>query len=381
MKKVMNKIFLSFAFALAFVFAAAVQVGAVDYTPKNNVKVSEGENGPVYKVVLQGGVLEKETLYVVGSSDTSLKLKYITNNHGSYAYTSSISVVKCSRPGLNNQCAAWAAYSPSVNVDQLRSSGYELPLNGFSINSSGANNQNVTTVSGMVNGTDLSTLNSNYGVENVTYVIIDYVAVKEYWKLFVGTVREVVAAHTEVIKVLDLTEIGGYVGISSVVNGNTYNATVHASVPVKQIKYFSTTQDIDFIDHASNSGKNLVDAFAELSANETVVAVTPGNTPMESTDANRKGLVFESTFTVTGEAGKHYYVLAVDEVGNAGIYDISVQGTLSGPTNPSGAAPSGNNVVDTNVGKIILVVLVGVLVLAAVLVIVQKIVDHKRKLY
>ena len=65
---------------------------------------------------------------------------------------------------------------------------------------------------------------SNYGVENVTYVIIDYVAVKEYWKLFVGTVREVVAAHTEVIKVLDLTEIGGYVGTSI----GSFNAAVLA---------------------------------------------------------------------------------------------------------------------------------------------------------
>ena len=90
-----------------------------------------------------------------------------------------------------------------------------------------------------------------------------------------------------------------------------------------------------------------------------------------------------------GMAGHHnkYIIPRLNDSGYkekleiAGIYDISVQGALSGPTNPSGATPSGNNLADTNVGKIILVVLVGVLVLAAVLVIVQKIVDHKRKLY
>ncbi len=379
MKKVMSKILLSLTFALAFVFAGALTVEAAGYTPKNNVKVTAGEQGNVYQTVVEGSSDNKETIYVVESKDTHLTLKYIKNNEGSYAFTSNITIVKCMGKS-GTMCTSWMGYSPSVNVDQLRASGYTLPLDVFKVDGSG--HAMHSPVSGIVNGTDLSTLNSVYGVDNLIYVLIDYVAVKEYWHIFKGTQQEIVAAYSEVVKVLDLTEVNGYVTISSVFNGDKIDATVAASVKLKGIKYFESTEAYDFVDLATNGGISVAEAFAKVVSDNsyTIETVNVTNDYNPTPAAPREGIAYETKFSVDKVDGKHYYVCAEDTVGNIAVYDISVQGGTDGNMGGS-SSPLAPNAADTNVGKIILVVLVGVLVLAAVLVIIQKIVDHRRKLY
>lgn len=378
MKKVMSKILLSLTFALAFVFAGALTVEAAGYTPKNNVKVTAGEQGKVYQTVVEGSSDSKEILYAVESKDALLKLKYIKNNEGSYAFTSNITIVKCM--GMSNTaCNSWMGYSPSVNVDQLRSGGFTVSLDVFKVDASG--HAMHSPVSGTINGTDLSTLNSAYGMDNVIYILIDYVAVKEYWHIFKGTQQEIVAAYSEVVKVLPLQEINGYVTISSEFNGNKIDATVTASLKLKEIKYFETTETYDFATLASTGAGSVSEAFDKVASDNgyTIETVNVTNTYIPKAKLPREGIAYETNFSVDKEDGKHYYVCAEDVFGNMAVYDISVQGGTNG--NVGGSSPLAPNAADTNVGKIILVVLVGVLVLAAVLVIIQKIVDHKRKLY
>ncbi|MBR3891319.1 MAG: hypothetical protein IKJ30_04525 [Bacilli bacterium] len=376
MKRVMSKVVLSLMFALAFVFAGAATIEAAGYTPKQNVTVTAGEQGKVLKTTIEGSGSSKEVVYVVDSADAHLKLKYIKNNEGSYAFTSNISVVKCSAGG------SCSAYSPAVNVDQLRAGGYTLALDGFEDNGYGHTKQTVVNVSGVVNGTDLSTLNSNYGRENALYVLIDYVAVKEYWKLFKGTQREIVAAYSEVITVVNLDKVNGYVTIESAVNGTTINALVSSSVKLTELKYIETDQIFNFSQIATDEVISLEEAFAKVVADNGLTANDVAIKNILNTFNPRPpkvGLAYETEFTITKDDGKHYYVLAKDEFGSLAIYDVSTPGFVSG--NTPGNEGVGPNAADTQVGKIILVILVGVLVLAAVLVIIQKIVDHRRKLY
>ena len=376
MKKVMSKVVLSLMFALAFVFAGTLTIEAAGYTPKQNVTVTAGQDGKVLKTIVEGSSSSNEVVYIVDSVDTRLTLKYIKNNEGSYAFTSNISVVKCAAAGNCN------AYSLPVNVDQLRASGYVLDLSGFEDNGYGHTKRTVTPVSGTLNGTELTSLNSNYGRENALYVLIDYVAVKEYYKLFKGTQREIVAAYSEVITVVDLTKVNGYVTIKSEIVGDKINATVASSVKLSELKYIETDKDFDFSLIATDNLLSLEGAYDKVVADEGLTAhdVEIDNILNKfSVEPPRKGLAYETEFSIDKEDGKHYYVLAKDEFGSIAIYDISNPAD-DGHDNLGGGdmAP---NAADTQVGKIILVVLVGVLVLAAVLVIIQKIVDHRRKLY
>jgi hypothetical protein len=84
--------------------------------------------------------------------------------------------------------------------------------------------------------------------------------------------------------------------------------------------------------------------------------------------------------------GKSCYVYVQDELGHYDVIELPSD-TTQDVVNDGGGSISNNNtdttnpLANTDLGKIILIVLVAVLVLAAVLVIVQKIVDHKRRLY
>lgn len=380
MKKVMNKIMFAFVFALAFVVGApSVVYAAEEYSTIDNVNVS-GAEGKVTTVEIEGQVTKKDVYYVVGDVNTGLVLKYKSNNYKTLPYVSGISVLRCAHALYD--CDKYVSYSVDVNVDGLRMNGFTLPLNGF-VEENGVTLQEVSEVTGeYVRGTKLSSLSSVYGPLNTIYVIIDYVAIEEKWSLWqFKTVQNQVAAYTQVLKVIDLSEVGGGVGISSKVEAGKSAVSVVSSVHATAIKYFSTDEEIDFGKEAEETGKKLSEVFATKAENATVVEQTLINEIGVSTDAARKGAVFTTNFEITLEADKHYYVLAIDETGAEAILDVSETAKTNVPQAPIESDPLPLNAGDSQVGKIILIILVGVLVLAATLVIIQKIVDHRRKLY
>ena len=381
MKKVMNKIALAFTFMIALVVGATSVVNAAEeYAKLDNVNIS-GAEGKLTTVQIEGQVIGKDTYYVVEDTSVGLVLDYKKNNDGLLPFTSEIAVLRCVQT-IGGSCERYKMYVVDADVDALRSNnGYTLPLDGFELDENSNTKQQVLDVTGeYVRGTKLSSLNSVYGPMNTIYVLIDYVAVKEEFNIFQWkTVSKVVAQYSQVLKVIDLSEVGGGVEIKSEVAGGKSSVTVTSSVKATTVKYFATTNPVDFELEAET--KKLSEVFNEK-AGDTAQEITLENRMGDSQTATRKGIVFTTTFEVDLADNTHYYVLAIDETGAEAVLDVSVSGiTDNQPQSPieDGQLPEKGS--DSQVGKIILIILVGVLVLAATLVIVQKIVDHKRKLY
>ncbi len=380
MKNVVKKIVLSVMFALTMVFVAGVEVSAADTFPvKENMNV-EAKEGAVFKIDLEAGGLSKETVYVVHSDTTTLKLTYKERSQGIAAFTSNVTVVKCTNVA-RGKCTTWKGYAlESVDPDHLRSSGLAVKLNGF---------DGATAMTGVVNGTDLSDLYSDYyDITTMAFILVDYNAVETYWGIKdwkVGNHERIVAQYAQAIPVLNLQEANGQIVIKSDVSATQIDVTVESSVRVKTIKYIATTaQDVNFEDIASAKTTTLAKAFEDYATENglTITDVTVTNDYLEEgvIYTDRKGSAFTTQTTITPEQDMRYYFFVEDEAGNQYVRDVANPGVGNQPVNPT-PAPVGPTAPNTKVGKIILIVLVGILVVSAVLVIAQKIFDHKRKLY
>ena len=376
MKKVMNKIILTLSFAIAFVLAATLPVGAAgEFERINNVVVS----GDVTEYDFAGAGLTPEKIYLIENKDAQINLNYINNGTGQFAYKSNIAIVKCAKQS-NLSTAAVVCSKHDVTrtgnemVDALRSKdGFTFKFGEYYTSASPVEDGNY------VNGVLVKNLDSVYGLKNVTFIIIDYVAKSEYG--FIIKKEKTEAEYSEVITILNLEDIGGgAVSASRQVNGNKMTAVVDASFPVAKISYFIADAGLTIDNTESDFNQ------AAATAGVQVQSVTPNAVPDAIDTAERKGIVYRTEFEVDAADGKSCYVYVQDELGHYDVIELPSDATQDvvndgGGSTSSDGTDTTNPLAKTDLGKIILIVLVAVLVLAAVLVIVQKIVDHKRRLY
>lgn len=378
MKKVMNKIILTLSFAIAFVLAATLPVSASEEFERiSNVEVS-GDDVKVYDFT--GAGLTPEKIYLVENKDAQINLNYISNNAKQTPYESNIAIVKCSKasnlPGAKATCSKHVVTRTGDEItNALRSDA------GFTFKIGEYYTSTTTVQSGeIINGVAVDTLDSVYGAKNVTFIIIDYVAKSTYTKWFKQHTH-IEAQYSEVLTVLNLEDIGGgAVSASRQVNGDKMTAVADASFPVAKISYFIADAGLTIGNTESDFNQ------AATTAGVQVQSVTPNNVPDAIDTDARKGLVYRTEFEVDAVDGKSCYVYVQDELGHYDVIELPSD-TTQDVVNDGGGSISNNNtdttnpLANTDLGKIILIVLVAVLVLAAVLVIVQKIVDHKRRLY
>jgi len=404
MKKVMTKAMMMFVFVLSIFVGNSVvaNAGPIEgYSEMHNMNVTGDKGTMVYVAQVEEGS-ETHPYYIVNDFSTAvLKLKYIRNNgkeggknyDKDLQYSSNISLVVCK---TNNICTT-VNTATLVNDDAaLKGDGYSLPLNVFEDGSKDvvvSTQENVPASA--LNGTNLAELQSTYGNvisgKYVTmYLVVDYVTTTHYKKggfLGIGGtwVDEVVNSYTEVIKIVELSSIGGGVSISSVTEDGKHKATVTASVNLKEVSYITTTESYDFNQLASEQGKSIKEVFNEkagLGGNTLTTVDVSGIKGSVPEDSQRVGREYVCNVETNVVDGTNYYVYAEDELGNAVVYNIK----NVGESNPAAPLPTPGDEVpanpsNTKVGRIILIVLISVFVLSAVLVIVQRIVDYKRRLY
>lgn len=412
MKKVMTKVIFMFMFVISiFAFGSSVANAAEEYAKIQNVVVT-GHNGTlVFKPDVQIGTQTYQDYYMVEDFTTAvLKLKYISNaGQGTGAnydqnlqYSSNISLVVCK---TNDECNVVDIANFTGNNQALMKDGFILPLNVFEGGSKELlKDSESNKAADKLNGTNLTELRSvyknvtfkegTYEVEkyNTIYLVIDYETTRKYKKgSFLGIggewVTEPVEQYTEVIKFVELSAIGGEVSISSVTKDGKHTATVSSSAGFREISYITTTKDYNFEQLSSEQGKSLKEVFDEKAKEDgntlTAVSVEGIKASIPAIDSKRLGREYVYKFDKDVVDGTNYYVFAEDGFGNQVIYNIANEGESTPvtkvPSQNEGTPPT--NPKDTKVGQIILIVLISVFVLSAVLVIVQRIVDYRRRLY
>lgn len=345
MKKFLRSSILAIVCTFAFLFLGVGSVSAADSI--NNTKVS----GYAAKYT----IAENDYYAIQGNpTDQTLVLKSISN--GKYTsslwglvktykvYTAQVAVVKCSNYDAEaNFCLTWDVYSYSTSsektMDALKQDGLKLVFNKLKP----AEGQTE------VNGAKLGTLKSAHGINNTYFVIVQY-------RLQTGTLYD-----PDIFRVVFSD---GLANINIAATNTQIN--VASKFPIANIKYFSTTEKLadgfDFDTEYTNSTTGVESTYNPTRAKDTVNAEF-----IESVDYTR-------------EEGKYYYAQATDILGNKTVLDLTEEKqTENNPTVNDNT--SVDNVGNTNVGKYILIALVGILVIALVLVIIQKIVDYRKKLY
>lgn len=390
MKKAIKNIALAFTFFLALAFVGNTTVKAETYGSIDNLNISSKDG--IHKLDLGAGSQNMIYYAIDSTMDTTLTLGYKKNvtEFGSLPqFDSNITLVRCEKekPDAASPavCTTSTKYQIKVDRQDLIDGDFKLPLNvlnGLSteaLKKAPETNNNV-----IVNGTDLTTLTSLYGLDKTIFLVIDYTTTTEYFDFWSFSFKtKIVDAFTQVIRLVSVEEIGGPMTVTTTTADNKYFARVEASVNLLTVKYFTSSQNYDFGKLMSDSGKSLREVFAEATKNETVgeITISPSEGEIPSATSTRVGRLFSATVEFTKEDGKYYYVYAEDVLENQIVMDL-VDGPSSDPDSqlpPVDPLPPAAQ--ETNVGKIILISLVSVLVIIAVLVIVQRIVDHKRRLY
>jgi hypothetical protein len=155
--------------------------------------------------------------------------------------------------------------------------------------------------------------------------------------------------------------------ITKVDQSGSVKVTATSGLPITTIRYFSTTtplaDNFNFEEEYNKAG------------NGVTLPIDKNKAPSATNG------VFSSEVTLTSAAGTYYYVEAKDAGGNSKILDVT--SNTKSDNSPIGGSDSDQqgNVGNTDVGKIILISLLVVLVISLVLVIVQRIVDYRRKIY
>ena len=405
MKKVMAKLMFMFMFVVSIFVGKANTISAADVFPsmeQTNMNIKGAEGTEVYELGVEIGEIT-HTYYVVNNFESAtLLLDYVRNNdfypHADIQWESNISLVLCR---TNDTCDAVDVVN--VNIEGrglLNGEGFKLPLNLFTKDADQSLIKEKTTGvdSYILNGTNLGKLLSHYG--NVVagtskyitmYLVISYESKATYeegfwW--FKEPVTETYSQYSEVIPIINLSAIGGGVSITSENKDNQHKAQVIASVPLKTVKYITTTKvydiekDIEKV--ASDKGKLLSVYFDELGSEEgnTLTTVNvEGIKARTATTPNRLKREFVCELSVDNVENTNYYVYAEDELGNKTIYNIKVPGTSTPVTGGGENKPTEPSAPNTQVGETILIILISVFVLSAALVIFQRIIDYRRKLY
>lgn len=353
MKKLVKSCLLAFAFTFAFVFLGAVTVSA---EALNNTKISEynatySVEGSTYYAV--NGSAEEKTIKLNNISNGKSVSKWYTLGVPMFKnYTALVSVVKCADyDAAGGMCKTWGVYSYSndevATMDSLKN-GLTLKFKAENLKESKG-----TTI---VNGAKLSELSSAYGVDKTYFVVVQY-------ELQGGSTYD-----PDIFKVV-FTDDLAKININAANSNGTSKVTITSGTPIALVKYFNASEAIegeyDFAEKYEAAAEKL-EVLSKAEANP-----------------NMANGVFTYEVEITLAEGKHYYLQAADSAGNvARIYinDNQQDNDNEGDTNalPPGG---GENVGNTNVGKIILISLLVVLVLSVVLVIVQRIVDYRKKLY
>ena len=352
MKKFIKGMVATFTFMLALVVCGATKVSAEELKESlNNTSITE-------ESAIRFTSAEK-TFYV--TPDGNVTFKAAKNNNGgsaglffnsSVVYWADFAIVKCT--ALNGTaCGKWSVYkyahegknSGAYVMDDLKN-GLNINLNEIEF----APETNKT-----VNYVELGTLKSIYDLTNTYFAVVHYYQGNA--KLFAQKERY----QSEILPIVLKSSVSE-MKVSHTVVGSVATFTVESGTPINTVSYFATATKLE----------GTYDFAAKLTEN---AGVTPLAAAVENPKATNG--VFKYEFNVTVEEGKHYYLQATDLAGRVVTYDATEMQSV----NEEKKTSNDDNVGDTNIGKIILIALLVLLVISIALVIVQKIVDHKRKLY
>lgn len=350
MKKFFKKSMLAVMFTFTFLFMG-VSVKAAVNVVKDNTNMSENVNG--YKVgenqqyVVSGSAEEAEI--TLTSISTSTKAGFIIKTEK--ALLAKVSVVKCETLDTDsNVCKRWVAYTynedKKVTMDALKKG---LVLN--------FQEKSFAPIAGVteLNGVTLSNLSSIHGLEDTYFVLVQYEAYR--------TILKNDVFDTEVYKLVFSDDLAS-LEIEAEKKSDGIEVTAQSGLPIVSIKYFHTDKKLeipfDFATEYKNAG------------NGETIAVENGNY------AAAEGEIYSLEALLPKiEKGEYYYVEATDVAGNKVLKDLDSKTRYNDP----GSEENTPKFTNTPVGKIILMILLGILVVALVLVIVQKIIDKRKKLY
>ena len=356
MRRFMRNSVFAFVFALAFLFVG-VNVSAKEEPAFNNTSVIS--SAATFNV-------NEQKFYLIDGNAQDAKITLKASKLGEMGrygltyqmlyYNAKVTVFRCSDYNAEGKvCNTWQIfrYGSDDNdvMDELKGKGLTVTFK----------NSNFTPVksAGKINGFDLSNTGSEYDMLKTYFVSVQY-------KLQNGKTYS-----PDVLRVVLAEELDG-VKISSVQDGSTGRTTVTitSGSPISSVKHFYTSAKLE-------AGYNFTTEYSS-NANATQLVEAAQENPKYE---NGK---FTYSFELTIEEGQYYYIQAMDVAGNVSQYSLEdkVQEDDNTPvTKDDEFGHEVSNIGNTNVGKVILIVLLVILVAAFVLVIVQKIVDYRKKLY
>lgn len=339
MKRFFRNIVFTFVCALSFMFLGVATVSAAESSKLNNTNVSN---------YLLEFTQDGEKYFILNGDSTNAQLNLKSKKTGVRKYLinwnlkAEVSIVKCDVLNSDGSCKEWNYYNYGNDNKTTDAINQKMKLKFDSLNPS----KGLVTV----NGAKLSTLNSFYGLADTYFVVVRY----KYNQL--GSYKYY---EPEIFNVVLLNDIDN-INISK----NGKKVTVTSGAPLTEIKYFYSLND-------QTAG---FDYETEYSANSGVIEL----------DANKLNQVkaingeFSYEFEIEDKVG-HYYVKIKDSLGREHIEDIN---NIDNTKQDSPAVSTDNdNIANTDVGKIILISLLVVLALSLILVIVQRIVDYRKKIY
>lgn len=350
MKKFVRRSIFTFFFALACVICGAVSVKAAE-AALNNTKLSG------YDVSYRA---EENDYYAISRGEESRGIKLTSKNAGQFKgltmkyYSAFVSVVKCTTYDADAQaCSTWSKYdyssSETATMDALKQyKGQELILD--------FDPSKLVEAKGImhVNGATLGELDSVYSLADTYFVIVQYTL--QRWPL------ADIVYDPDIFRVVVLDEVADIQFSQKEVDGKV-KVTITSGVPINTVRYFYSTS-------AQAEGFDYETAYVTSTNGVVVLAES-------EPDPYVKNGLFSYSFEITVTEGQYYYVEATDVGGRVSVYNVVEKTINQGDTQKPIAETAG----DTDVGKIILISLVVVFVLAVVLVIVQKIIDYRKKLY
>lgn len=358
MKRLVKNSVLVFVCAFAFLFMGVASVKAAE-AALNNTTI-EGATAS-YKVA-------EQSYYVMAGSKADSTITLKSKSNGQYTsstflgfipagktykvYNAKVSIVKCTQyDSTLGGCKTWSEYNYSTDanatMDALKQKGLTI---GFA-------EESFKPIKGstVVNGANLGALYSASGIEKTYFVIVQY-------RLQTGT-----EYNPDVFSVVFAEDVAPLNISQTTVNAGV-KIVAGSGLPVTSMRYFYSDTALaggfDFETEYTNSNNGVVAYTADL---------TQAQSPVQG--------IFNSEINIADVSGKYFYVEIVDAGGRVKVLDVSTAKQTDNTPVKTEPNPVEGNVGNTDVGKIILISLLAVLVISLVLVIVQRIVDYRRKLY
>ena len=375
MKKVLKRAVAALMFVGAFLFVGGAKVNAgyekMDVeTWKNNTTIGatsasytiENDKYYIIKDKVDGEVKEENQVFTLKAVDNKKHMKQTTVffldwfNQGVYEeLRADVTVVKCKEyiSANDTTCKTWLSYEYSSDANATM----EALTNGLTVNLASEFAETQLTE---VNGVKLSDLNSIHGTTKTYFVIVRYQGKTSSLYTDPDLFKVVLSSQLTAMKVTN-TLVDGVAKVK-----------ITSGSPISYVKYFSQSAEV--------VGEYNFEELYDNSAEDSKVALL--NTVAEN-PRFENGLFIEE-FEVELEAGKNYYMQVQDKAGNVGKAHLNVNSEVDGkPDSQAGVSgqPADSNAAHTKVGRIILIVLIVVLVISLALVIIQKIVDYRKKLY